>query len=233
MELHTARLVAITQPTEEIIKELGVNSPEGLTAYVTRVSNPQNQSNSDIKGLLQYCCKHGHWSVLEIINMTIEIITTRDISAQMIRHRSFTWQETSLRYTTSQIYEQPYEIPELRFQHSKNKQKSLMWHELEETPVSQVHYDLLQTRMNYLMEEVYKLYQDLLSAGIAKECARRILPMSSVTKLYMTGNIRSFVFYIKARGSKDGKSQIEHQKVADSIEAIFQKQFPIIYEALF
>lgn len=233
LPLHSARIISITQPVPEIIEELGINSPEGLTAYITRVSNPSNQNNENIGGLLNYCCKHGHWSILEHVYMTVEIYTTRDISAQICRHRSFTFQEFSQRYATTDGFYEPYEIPELRFQDKKNRQKSIP---VEKHGLSPIEYELYkesQKQIEDSLDSIYSLYLNLLEQGVAKECARRILPMSSKTKLYMTGNIRSFIFYIKARDSIDGKSQVEHQKVADSIREIFKMQFPIIYKALF
>ena len=231
--LHTARVISISQPVPEVIEELGVNSPEGLTGYITRVSNPSNQGNDDVKGLIKYCCKHGHWSILEHVYMTVEIYTTRDISAQICRHRSFTFQEFSQRYASTEAFTKPYETPELRMQHPKNRQKSLSFSDYEPSLDEVYAMDALYNEMSLKLEEMHDLYEDMLKFGVAKECARRILPMATPTKLYMTGNIRSWLFYIKARNSYDGKSQVEHQYVADSIEDLFKDYFPTVFAACF
>lgn len=229
MKIHSARLIAISQPTPEIIRELGVNSPEGLTAYVTRVSNPINQSNTSIEGLLRYCAKHGHWSIFETVNMTFEIHTTRDISAQIIRHWSMRFQEFSQRYAEVQEYE----LPMLRIQDPKDRQNSILIDDADESVMSKLRHEALTQIVAEHLEKTYELYQMLLDSNVAKETARRILPICATTKLYMTGNIRSFIFYIKSRSTSDGKAQLEHQWVADSIEQIFAERFPIIYDALF
>ena len=234
-KLHTARVISIQEPLPEIVEELGVESPEGLTAYITRVSNPGNQSSESIGGLIRYCCKHGHWSILEHINMTMEILTTRDISAQICRHRSFTFQEFSQRYATTDAFELPYEVPQLRMQDSKNRQKSIVvdTDEVIKFDGEAFTIDEIRTILEFHLKQTYSLYQKLLNAGFAKECARRILPISSTTKIYMTGNIRSWLFYIKSRNTTDGKAQVEHNWVADECEKFFKQHFPTIYDATF
>lgn len=234
-EIHSARVIAITQPVDEVIEELGVDSPEGLTAYITRVSNPNNQGSSNVAKLIKYCCKHGHWSILEHVYMTMEILTTRDISAQICRHNSFRFQEFSQRYSTTDNFSQPYEIPHLRLQDTKNRQKSIEVAEdaiIRDEPYIRTVGDM-RASCAEMLGRVYDLYQNLLNLGIAKECARRILPLSSTTKIYMTGNIRSWLFYIKSRNSTDGKAQVEHNWVADACEEYFQYYFPTVYEATF
>ena len=234
-EIHSARVIAITQPVDEVIEELGVNDAEGLTAYITRVSNPNNQSSNKVAGLIKYCCKHGHWSILEHVYMTMEILTTRDISAQICRHRSFTFQEFSQRYSTTDNFSEPYEVPHLRLQDTHNRQKSIVTSEdwiLRDEPII-VTVGHMRARCAEALRGIYDLYQVLLSSGVAKECARRILPLSSTTKIYMTGNIRSWLFYIKARNTTDGKAQVEHNWVADACEEYFAKYFPVVYGATF
>lgn len=234
-KLHTARVISIQEPLPEIAEELGVDSPEGLTAYITRVSNPGNQSSENIGRLIRYCCKHGHWSILEHINMTMEILTTRDISAQICRHHSFRFQEFSQRYATTDVFGLPYEVPQLRMQDPKNRQKSVTVDDdkIVEFDGAKFTVDEIRTILEFQLKTTYGLYQKLLDAGFAKECSRRILPMSSTTKIYMTGNIRSWLFYIKSRNTSDGKAQMEHQWVADECEKFFDKHFPIIYDATF
>lgn len=231
--LHSARLVAITQPTEEIRQELGVDSAEGLTAYVARVSNPSNQSSDNIKGLLSYCAKNAHWSIFETCYMTVEIKTTRDISAQIIRHRSFCVQEFSQRYSNATDFE----YPEMRIQDVSNRQNSIdIVAAYKSGDLSGDSLDSISVKTDQAyraIDQIFDIYNNLLSLGVAKETARRILPLSTHTRMYFTGSIRSFIFYIMARNSADGKAQKEHQMVADSVEEIFKEQFPIIYAAIF
>lgn len=233
VKFHTARLISMTQPSPEIVDELGVDSPEGLTAYITRVSNPNNQSNEDIEKLIRYCCKHGHWSVLEHVFLTFEIFTTRDISAQIIRHRSFTFQEFSQRYATTHDLPAPYEEFELRYQDTKNRQKSI--HSWDKNLSEEEQEDLqnLYDAVKENMARTYALYERLLTLGIAKESARRLLPMASATRIYMSGNLRNFIFYVKSRNSADGKAQYEHNLVADEIQVILEGLFPTVAKALF
>jgi len=193
---------------------------EKLIAYCARVSS-NNQDNPNIKGLLKYCAKHGHWSIFELANMVVEINTTRAISAQIIRHRSFNYQEFSQRYAK---VEMDLKIPKLRRQDLKNRQNS----------ISDLDHDLVEELQNHITEHFKKtknLYNILLDKGVAKECARMVLPMSSPTRMYMNGTIRSFIHYIQVRTHES--TQKEHRRVALEIKEIFKEQLPIIYEAIF
>ena len=193
---------------------------EKLIAYCTRVSS-NNQDNPNIKGLLKYCAKHGHWSIFELANMVVEINTTRAVSAQIIRHRSFSYSELSQRYAS---IEQDLEIPNLRRQDLKNRQNSI--NDLPEELVNE-----LQQEIGEHFKKTKDLYRKLLDKGVAKECARMVLPMSSPTRMYMNGTIRSFIHYIQVRTHES--SQSEHAAIANKIKEIFKEQLPIIYEAIF
>jgi thymidylate synthase (FAD) len=193
---------------------------EKLIAYCARVSSP-NQDNPNIKGLLKYCIREGHWSIFEMCNMCIEINTTRAISAQILRHRSFSFQEFSQRYAK---VEQDIEIPDLRRQDLKNRQNSI--NDLDEELVNELHKEI-----DDHFKKTKDLYRKLLDNGVAKECARFILPMNSPTKLYMNGNIRSWIHYLKIRC--DPSTQKEHRDIALQIKDIFEKEMPIIYDAVF
>ena len=193
---------------------------EKLIAYIARVSSP-HQDNPKIKGLLKYCIKHGHWSIYEMANMCIEINTTRAISAQIIRHRSFNYSEFSQRYSS---VKQDLEIPKLRRQDLKNRQNSIS--DLPEELV-----DELQGEIKGHFKKTKDLYRKLLDKGVAKECARMVLPMSSPTKIYMCGSVRSWVHYLQLRCGNG--TQSEHAEIANKIKEIFKDQLPIIYEAVF
>jgi thymidylate synthase (FAD) len=193
---------------------------EKLIAYTARVSS-NNQDNPNIKGLLQYCAKHGHWSIYEQANMCIEVITTRAIGEQIIRHRSLSPQVFSQRYAK---VEQDLEIPQLRRQDLRNRQNSIS--DLDEELVNE-----LQTDIEDHFKKTKDLYTKLLDKGVAKECARSILPMNSPSKMYLNGSIRSWVHYLKVRCGNG--SQLEHIEVANQIKEIFKKELPIIYEAVF
>ena len=193
---------------------------EYIITYCARVSS-KRQDNPNIKGLLKYCIKHGHWSIFELSNMVIEIETTRAISAQIIRHRSLNCQELSQRY--AKIVESPV-IPHLRLQDHKNRQNSI-------DAVDPFVANKLIKKMEILYKDIDIIYNELLDNGIAKECARGILPMNSKTRLYVNGNIRSWVHYLQARTHPS--SQREHREIALEIKEIFKKELPIIYEAVF
>jgi len=189
---------------------------ERLIAYCARVSNPLNQDNQNIEGLIKYCFNHKHFSIFEMASMCIEIETTRAISAQIIRHRSFSFQEFSQRY--AQV-EQDLEIPELRRQDLKNRQNS----------ISDLDDDLVEELQNDIIEHFKKtkdLYQKLLNKSVAKECARMVLPMSSPTRLYMNGTLRSWIHYIQLRTGHG--TQKEHMLIANQIKEILIKECPII-----
>ena len=196
---------------------------EELMGYVARVSNPKNQDNPKVAGLLSYCIKHGHWSVFEQAHMTVEINTTRGLAAQILRHRSFTFQEFSQRYADSSLLEETIPVPELRRQDEKNRQNST--DDLDNMLV--MGYN---TRMRAHFNEAMKLYQDMLKNGVAKECARFVLPLATPTRLYMTGSCRSWVHYIDLRSSHG--TQKEHMEVVENVRSIFKEQFPTVSEAL-
>jgi len=192
-------------------------------AYVARVSNPKNQDNDKFAGLLKYCIKHGHWSVFEQAHMTLEIETTRGLAAQILRHRSFTYQEFSQRYADSSLLGDEIPLPALRSQDLKNRQNS----------VDDVDSSLVE-KYNGLIENHFKegmtLYEQMLDDGIAKECARFVLPLATPTKLYMTGSCRSWIHYINLRSGHG--TQKEHMDIANECKKIFSEQFPVVAEAL-
>tara|TARA_R100000278_G_scaffold5792_2_gene8723 strand:- start:5344 stop:5976 length:633 start_codon:yes stop_codon:yes gene_type:complete len=191
-------------------------------AYCARVSNPNNQDSEKFSGLLKYCIRHQHWSIFEQAFMTLEINTTRGIAAQILRHRSFTYQEFSQRYAdTSYLGE--IELPELRRQDDKNRQNSI-------DDLDPVIVDRLNRQMNTLFSSSIALYKQMLDAGVAKECARFVLPLAVPTKLYMTGSIRSWIHYIDLRSANG--TQKEHMDIAIRAKEIFSEQFPSISEAL-
>ena len=162
---------------------------EKTMGYVARVSNPANQENPKVAGLLSYCIKHGHWSVFEQAHMTLEINTTRGIAAQILRHRSFTYQEFSQRYADSSLLAEEIPLPELRRQDTKNRQNSI-------DDIDPFVRQEFQIKMQKHFEEGMKLYKEMLDADIAKECARLVLPLATPTKIYMTGSVRSWIHYI-------------------------------------
>ena len=195
---------------------------EKLMAYIARVSNPSNQDNDKFAGLLRYCIKHNHWSVFEQSSMTLEIETTRAIAAQILRHRSFTFQEFSQRYaSTSELKE--IELPELRRQDLKNRQNST--DDLDPDDVEK-----LNRQMNTLFSSATNLYHEMLELGVAKECARMVLPLCTPTKIYMTGSCRSWIHYINLRSAHG--TQKEHMQIAEACRDVFVETFPIVSEAL-
>lgn len=200
-----------------------VNAEELITK-MARVSAPNNQNNMDTAPkLLNYLIQHQHWSPFEMANMCVEIQTTRGISAQILRHRSFSFQEFSQRYADVNVLGSA-EIPQLRRQDSKNRQNSI--DDLDAEQVGNYY-----RRIGQLYAEAEDLYRDMVSNGVAKECARNILPMSTRTNLYMNGTLRSWIHYIQLREAHG--TQMEHQVIAKKIKSIFVKQFPIIAEAAF
>lgn len=197
-------------------------NPEENMAYIARVSNPNNQDNPSFEGLLKYCIKHEHWSVFEQAFMTLEINTTRAIAAQVLRHRSFTFQEFSQRYADANLLK-TVELPELRRQDTKNRQNSI--DDLDDNIVR-----AFNQRIRMLYAEAQELYDDMLDHGIAKECARKVLPLNSPSRLYMHGTLRSWIHYTDLRGSNG--TQKEHMDIAHEIRDIFNEQFPCIAEAI-
>ena len=192
-------------------------------AYCARVSNPSNQENDNFSGLLKYCIKHQHWSIFEQATMTLEINTTRGIAAQILRHRSFTYQEFSQRYADSSLLGKTIPLPELRRQDTKNRQNSI-------DDLDKVVIDSLNRQMETLFDSSMALYNQMLERGVAKECARFVLPLATPTRLYMTGSVRSWIHYIALR-EKSG-TQKEHMDIAKNCKRIFAEQFPACTEAL-
>lgn len=191
--------------------------------YVARVSNPANQENPKVAGLLKYCIKHQHWSVFEQAFMTLEIHTTRGVAAQVLRHRSFTYQEFSQRYADSSLLGETIPLPQLRRQDTKNRQNST--DDLD--PFVRQEFEI---KMQKHFDESMKLYKEMLDADIAKECARFVLPLAVPTKIYMTGSIRSWIHYINLRSANG--TQKEHMDIAEGARKIFVEQLPIVSEAL-
>ena len=196
---------------------------EKTIGYVARVSNPKNQENPKVEGLLKYCIEHGHWSVFEQAFMTLEIQTTRGLAAQILRHRSFTYQEFSQRYADAELLGKEIPLPELRRQDKKNRQNSI-------DDVDPFVNQDFQLKMQRHFVDGMHLYKEMLEAGIAKECARFVLPLATPTKLYMTGSVRSWVHYIDLRSAHG--TQKEHMDIAEASRGIFKEQFPIISTAL-
>lgn len=211
-ESHTASLVSITPDAEKQI------------VYMARVSNPSNQDNLDTAPrLIRYLIKHKHWSPFEMASMQVEIDTTRAIAAQILRHRSFSFQEFSQRY--SSVNELPViGLPHLRSQDAKNKQAS---HDNLDPEFS----SLMEKKIETLYRQALDLYDYMTSQGVAKECARSILPLGTPTRLYMSGSIRSWIHYIQIRAGIE--TQLEHRLIAEAVKDIFEEQLPSVYEAAF
>ena len=205
------KLVTVTPKAEETM------------GYVARVSNPKNQDNPKVAGLLSYCIKHGHWSVFEQAHMTLEIETTRGLAAQILRHRSFTYQEFSQRYADVSHIREDIPLPELRRQDDKNRQNSI-----DDVDPEVVESFNVQMRKHF--DASIDLYKKMLHAGVAKECARFVLPLATPTRIYMTGSVRSWVHYIDLRSAHG--TQKEHMEIAEMCRSIFAEQFPIVSEAL-
>lgn len=208
------RIVSITKPILDSIKYF---TPEEVTVYIARVSNPKNQlNNATAAKLIRYCIEHGHWSVFEHVYITVEIKTTRAIAAQILRHRSFTFQEFSQRYAEAQEIETNLEA---RLQDSKNRQNSLPC----DNPELQRWWYEAQKKIADLSKA---LYTEALSRGLAKEQARFLLPLSTKTTLYMTGNLRSWIHYIRLRAHSS--AQKEHRAIAVAIAQLLAYHFPTI-----
>ena len=195
---------------------------EKQMGYIARVSNPNNQSNPAVAGLLGYCIKHGHWSVFEQAHMTVEIETTRGIAAQILRHRSFTFQEFSQRYANTNLLGE-IEVPDLRSQDLKNRQNSN-----DDIPEEQTKR--LQDQIKRYFAEGIDLYNELIREGVAKECARFVLPLATPTRIYMTGSVRSWIHYIDLRSAHG--TQKEHMDIVKEVRDIFKQQFPVCTNAL-
>ena len=205
------KLISVTPEAEKTI------------GYVARVSNPNNQENPKVAGLLKYCIQHQHWSIFEQAFMTVEIETTRGLAAQILRHRSFTFQEFSQRYADTNLLADEIPMFDLRSQDLKNRQNS-------NDDVPQNKKQDLQEKIAEHFVQSMDLYNELLANGIAKECARFVLPLATPTRLYMSGSIRSWIHYIDLRSAHG--TQKEHMDIAEGCRDIFKEQFPIIAEAL-
>lgn len=208
--MHNAELIWITPDAE------------ALVGKIARVSNPDNENNPKVEKLLKYLIKHRHWSPFEMVSMCVEIHTTRAISPQILRHRSFSFQEFSQRYaiptdTFATV------VPELRRQDKKNRQNSI-----DDLPQETKEY--YKERMDNHFREAVNLYESLLHSDVAKECARSVLPLNTVTRLYMTGTIRSWLHYCDLRCANG--TQEEHKQIADSIKTIITEQLPTIAHAM-
>ena len=206
----TVKLVSITPDAEKMM------------AYIARVSNPSNQDNEKYAGLLKYCIKHNHWSVFEQSTMTLEIETTRAIAAQILRHRSFTFQEFSQRYAKSNELGK-IELPDLRRQDLKNRQNST-------DDLDPFVRQKIEAQMITLFKSAQSLYNQMIEEGVAKECARMVLPLCTPTRIYMTGSCRSWIHYINLRSAHG--TQKEHMVIAEACRKVFTEQFPAVSEAL-
>jgi len=196
---------------------------EKTMAYIARVSNPANQDNENYAKLLKYCIDHNHWSVFEQSTMTLEIETNRGIAAQILRHRSFTYQEFSQRYADATLLGEELPVPELRKQDTKNRQNSTddLDPELKRS---------FERRIKHVFADIMDLYDDMLAAGVAKESARFVLPLATPTRIYMTGSCRSWIHYISLRSANG--TQKEHMQIAEAAKKVFICQFPTVAEAL-
>ena len=207
----TVKLVSITPDAEKTM------------AHIARVSNPNNQDNEKFAGLLKYCIKHNHWSVFEQSSMTLEIETTRAIAAQILRHRSFTFQEFSQRYADSSMLSETIPLPALRRQDEKNRQNST-------DDLDPFDVQTLELQMQTLFDSSMALYKQMLGRGVAKDCARMVLPLCTPTRIYMTGSCRSWIHYIDLRSAHG--TQREHMDIAQACKTVFIEQFPVVSEAL-
>ena len=198
--------------------------PEEQIAYIARVSNPNNQENPNYAKLLAYCIKHQHWSIFEQAFMTLEIETTRGLAAQILRHRSFTFQEFSQRYAdTALVTKGNIPLPELRKQDLKNRQNST--NDLDPEKVK-----MLEKEIRQHFTDAQDLYRYMIDMGVAKECARFVLPLAVPTKLYMSGSVRSWIHYIDLRSAHG--TQKEHKDIAEQCRDIFKEQLPTVSEAM-
>lgn len=207
--MHTATLVHATPDGEDLI------------GYMARVSNPANQNNSETAPkLIKYLIKHKHWSPFEMVSMCVQIETTRSVAAQILRHRSFSFQEFSQRY--AQV-DAPITLPKLRSQDLKNRQNSLD----DIHPMDQQYFEL---QMQQVFDLSTNLYNKMLDAGVAKECARDVLPLCTPTKLYMHGTLRSWLHYVDLRA--ENGTQKEHQQIAEACKELIALEFPTVYAAM-
>jgi thymidylate synthase (FAD) len=208
----------------DLVKLVSVTpDAEKLMAYCARVSNPNNQTNENYAKLLKYCIDHQHWSIFEHGFMTVEINTTRGLAAQILRHRSFTFQEFSQRYADATLLGEDIPTFELRRQDNKNRQNS----------IDDIDHEIVVKWNTQIREHFAKakaIYDGMIKDGVAKECARFVLPLATPTRLYMSGTVRSWVHYIDLRSGNG--TQKEHMDIANECKQIFTEQFPTISEAL-
>ena len=208
--MHDAKLIWVTPDAEQLIGK------------IARVSNPKNEDNPNVEKLLKYLIAHKHWSPFEMASMCVEIHTTRAISAQILRHRSFSFQEFSQRYSIpTDSFATVF--PELRRQDKTNRQNSI-----DDLPEETLEY--YQQRIEDHFREGVQLYESLIHSDVAKECARSVLPINTVTRLYMSGTLRSWLHYVDLRG--DNGTQQEHREIACSVRGIIDEQFPTIAHAM-
>ena len=207
--MHNVELIHVTPDAESLI------------AYMARVSNPNAKQGDPSAKLIKYLIDHKHWSPFEMVNMCVQIETTRSVAAQILRHRSFSFQEFSQRYAK---VTEPASIPHLRRQDLKNKQNST-----DDLPVNTVKE--FNVKINSLFDLSEALYEEMLLAGVAKECARDILPLASPTKLYMNGTLRSWLHYTDLRCANG--TQLEHKQIADQVKSLIKQEFPTVYTAMF
>ena len=205
--MHNAKLIWITPDAEKLVGK------------IARVSNPANEDNPDVSKLLKYLIKHKHWSPFEMASMCVEIKTTRAIAAQILRHRSFSFQEFSLRYAPATEIETPL----LRRQDDKNRQNSI-----DDLPAQTIEY--YESQIDDLYKSSMELYESMIHSGVAKECARAVLPLNTVSRIYMSGTLRSWLHYIDLRG--DNGTQLEHQSIARAIGEILDTECPTIARAM-
>ena len=208
--MHSANLIWVTPDAEQLVGK------------IARVSNPKNEDNPEVEKLIRYLIKHKHWSPFEMASMCVEIQTTRAIAPQILRHRSFSFQEFSQRYaipTDSFATVQP----DLRRQDTKNRQNSI-----DDLPTETVEY--YKQRIDDHFRQGVALYESLLHSDVAKECARSVLPLNTVTRLYMSGTIRSWLHYVDLRGANG--TQLEHMKIAQSVRQIIENELPTIARAM-
>ena len=218
--MNEVKLIATTSGAGE----LEGKGPQEVISYVARVSNPHNQENfRTATGLLKYCIKHAHWSIFETASMTLELNTTRGIAAQVLRHRSFTFQEFSQRYADTNLLDSELPIPDLRRQDEKNRQNSIS----DLPPGVKVDY---YKKIDKHFKDAMHLYDNMLDSGIAKECARFVLPLATPTRIYMTGSCRSWIHYINLRSAHG--TQKEHMELAENCREVFRTVFPDVAEAL-
>ena len=205
--MHTAKLVWVTPDAEQLIGK------------IARVSNPANEDNPNVEKLIRYLIKHNHWSPFEMASMCVEIKTTRAIAPQILRHRSFSFQEFSQRYAVATEIN----VPDLRRQDLKNRQNSI-----DDLPEEKVEF--LQQQIDNHYRSAIDIYNSMLDSGVAKECARSVLPLSTATRLYMSGTIRSWLHYVDLRAANG--TQLEHMKIARCIGDILADQVPTVARAM-